>query len=160
MSGRFATATTVPVERTRSQIEELLRRYNCDEFAYSSMPGMAMIGFCLMSSDKVRLRIAMKLKLPAMKDFERRKFKGGGGRMNTPQEQAEAWEQACRSLWRAMMLVIKAKLEAVTVGISTIEREFLADIMLSDGSTVGESVLAQLPSHSKGPLLLTGRTES
>ena len=37
-----------------------------------------------------------------------------------------------------LLLVIKAKLEAVASGISTIEKEFLADIVMPDGSTVNE----------------------
>ena len=37
-----------------------------------------------------------------------------------------------------MLLLIKAKLEAVREGATTIEREFLADMMMPDGSTVSE----------------------
>ena len=42
------------------------------------------------------------------------------------------------------MLVIKAKLEAVTAGISTIETEFLANIVLPDNTTAGEWMLPQI----------------
>ena len=42
------------------------------------------------------------------------------------------------------MLVIKAKLEAVTAGISTIETEFLANIVLPDNTTAGEWILPQI----------------
>ena len=35
------------------------------------------------------------------------------------------WEQACRQRWRALALVIKAKLEAIDAEISTFEEEFL-----------------------------------
>ena len=42
------------------------------------------------------------------------------------------------------MLVIKAELEAVTAGISTIETEFLANIVLSDNTTAGEWMLPQI----------------
>jgi hypothetical protein len=55
-----------------------------------------------------------------------------------------AWEQACRQRWRALALVVKAKLEAVECGISTFEEEFLAWMMLPDGSTVGDRMLPQL----------------
>ena len=37
-----------------------------------------------------------------------------------------------------MLLVMKAKLEAVREGATTVEREFLADMLMPDGSTVGE----------------------
>ena len=38
------------------------------------------------------------------------------------------------------MLVTKAKLELVAEGLSTIQREFLADPVLPDGSTVGRAL--------------------
>lgn len=158
-SGYYATNTLVSVEKSRAEIETVLRKYGCDEFGYAAKPGQAMISFCLTSSQDTRLRIQMKLPLPPMQDFEYRPFRGSK-RRNTPEEQAKEWEQACRSLWRALLLVIKAKLEAVTVGISTIEREFLADIVLPGGGTVGDSVMAQLPhlpSDGAGRLMLTGR---
>lgn len=55
-----------------------------------------------------------------------------------------AWEQACRSRWRALYLIVKAKLEAVEAGISTVEREFLYDIVLPDGRTAGEWIAPQI----------------
>jgi hypothetical protein len=55
-----------------------------------------------------------------------------------------AWEQGCRSLWRDLKLIIKAKLEAITVGISTVDREFMPDVMLPDGKTVGEHIIPKI----------------
>jgi hypothetical protein len=49
-----------------------------------------------------------------------------------------------RQRWRALALVIKAKLEAVEAGISSVEDEFLSFIMLPNGSTVGEWVQPQI----------------
>ncbi len=59
-------------------------------------------------------------------------------------QEQEAYDQACRQRWRALLLVIRAKLEAVTVGISTIETEFLANIVLPDNTTAGEWMLPQI----------------
>jgi hypothetical protein len=39
---------------------------------------------------------------------------------------------------------VKAKLETIAEGASTIEREFLADIMLGDGSTVHDTIGARI----------------
>lgn len=44
----------------------------------------------------------------------------------------------------ALYLIVKAKLEAVETGISTIEREFFYDVVLPDGKTVGEWMAPQL----------------
>ena len=45
-----------------------------------------------------------------------------------------------RERWRALLLCIKAKLEAVASDIESFEMAFLAHIVLPDGRTVGESV--------------------
>ena len=58
--------------------------------------------------------------------------------MRSPEKRAEAWEQACRSRWRALFLCIKAKLEAVESRIETFEEAFLAHVMMPDGMTVAE----------------------
>jgi len=55
-----------------------------------------------------------------------------------------AAEQACRQKWRALSLVVKAKLEAVESGITTFEDEFLAHIVLPNGQTVGEQALPRV----------------
>ena len=71
----------------------------------------------------------------------------------TPQEQKAAYEQAERQLWRAFLLVIKAKLEAVEAGIITIEDEFLANVVLPDNSTIKDNLLPRLQeSISSGSL--------
>jgi len=59
-------------------------------------------------------------------------------------EATKRWEQACRQRWRALALVIKAKLEAVGSGISVFEEEFLANIVMPDGSTFGAYALPQI----------------
>jgi len=46
----------------------------------------------------------------------------------------------CRQKWRALALVIKAKLEAVESGISVFEDEFMAAIVMPNGRTVSEEI--------------------
>ncbi|MEM6625310.1 MAG: hypothetical protein AAF719_01275 [Pseudomonadota bacterium] len=58
-------------------------------------------------------------------------------------------EQAERAAWRALVLLIKAKTVAIQQGISTIEREFMADTVMPDGSTLVEHHKA-LVSHNYG----------
>lgn len=58
-----------------------------------------------------------------------------------------AWENADRSKRqrvRALLLVIKAKLESVESGVETFEQAFLANIVLADGVTVHERVTGDL----------------
>lgn len=54
------------------------------------------------------------------------------------------WEQAVRQRWRALALVIKAKLEAIASEISTFDDEFLANIVLPDGSVTGDWMRPQV----------------
>jgi hypothetical protein len=54
------------------------------------------------------------------------------------------YEKATRQRWRALALVIKAKLEAVESGITIFEDEFLAHIVLPDGSTAGDWMRPQI----------------
>jgi hypothetical protein len=39
-----------------------------------------------------------------------------------------------------MVLLVKAKLELVALGMSSVEREFLADLMLPDGRRVHQAI--------------------
>lgn len=67
------------------------------------------------------------------------------------------FEKGCRQWWRALVLVIKAKLEAVDSGITTFDSEFLAHMMLPGGQTVADTVLPQLDEvyeHGVAPSLL------
>lgn len=53
-----------------------------------------------------------------------------------------------RQRWRVLLLVIKAKLEAVESGISTIREEFLAYVM-TPGGTLGKRLIPQLDGIAK-----------
>ena len=62
----------------------------------------------------------------------------------TAAAQRSVWEQSCRRRWRALLLIIRAKLEAVESGIATLESEFLANLVLPDGGTVGDWLEPQI----------------
>jgi hypothetical protein len=83
-------------------------------------------------------RIMFELPLP---DRDDKRFQSDGrGHARTPAKKPEVWEQACRQRWRALALVIKAKLEAVESGITSFEDEFLAHVVMPDGQTVGAHI--------------------
>ena len=160
-AGKFASDTTVPVEKTRAEIEKVLAKYGAEHFAYGTEPGLAVIGFRIPDAfSGILLAVRMQLPLPR-KDEERfsKGWQGAAGKRAPDHAVQARWEQACRSTWRALLLVIKAKLEACAVGISTVEREFMADVVLPGGQTLGEWVRPQLASAYEGrplPPLLTG----
>lgn len=114
----YAARTRVPAERTRIEIEQLMRKRGADQF--------------LSGSDSDRAVLAFRL----------------GGRhirFTLPLGDARS-EQHCRSRWRALLLVIKAKLEAIDIGILTVEEAFIADTVLPDRRTVAEVMLPQIES--------------
>ena len=148
---RFAAATEVPVERSRAEIERLVNRYGATGFAYMHATGKAVIVF-----EMAQRRVMFELPLPRRDDFKRT---GARNLERSPEAALAAWEQACRSAWRALRLVIQAKLEAVESGITTFEDEFLAHIVLPDGQTVSQHVrprIAAIYSGEKMQPLLPG----
>lgn len=151
---RFASDTSVSVDRSKAEIEKLLSRYGASKFASGWDGDEAHLGFTIANRT-----IAVKLPLP---DRESQEFTmtPGGRRKRHPDDAAKAWEQACRSRWRALLLVIKAKLEAAAVGITTIEDEFMAWTVLpgARGRTLGDALRARIDESvaSGKPLLLAG----
>lgn len=131
---RFAASTDVSVERSRAEIEKLITRYGATSTAFMNAPGRALIMF--EAQDR---RIVFELPLPEQTDPKFKKTPTGRTKRH-PEAFFAAWEQACRQRWRALALVIKAKLEAVETGITTFEDEFLAHIVMPDGMTVGKHV--------------------
>lgn len=134
----YAEKTSVSVSKTKADIEELIQRAGAGQFISGFKEDMAVIGFTL--ADR---QIRFVLPLPDKQD---KQFWYTPERKNKrSNEQAyAAWEQACRSKWRALYLIVKAKLEAVDAGISTVEREFFYDIVLPDGRTIGEFMAPQI----------------
>lgn len=163
MNGMYAKDTSVSVEKSRAEIESTLARYGAERFAYATEPGRAAVMFQIKDpATNTILSIRMTLPLPAKgeKRFTHCKVNSYKLRENRPEAVNRLWECACRSSWRALCLVIKAKLEACACGISTVEREFLADVMTPSGQTIGEMVrpqLADMSASGKVPrLMLTG----
>ena len=138
MTGRYASQTSVTTAKSRAEIEDTLQRFGADSFGYMTERRddceVAAIAFRLAGRN-----VRLLLKLPGRDD--ERFWKTPGGRRRRDSDGAyKAWEQECRRMWRSLAQVIKAKLIAVEDGISTVEREFLADIMMPDGYTIADHV--------------------
>ena len=153
---RYATDTKVSVEKSRAEIERILQRYGCEDFAYRSSRGFAQIAFKM--NDRM-LRFDLELPDPDEREFRLTNH-------DRPQVRTEAaahkrWEQACRQRWRALVLIIKAKLEAVESGITTFDIEFMAHTIAPGGKVFHEVALPQIEqAYQTGhmpPLLSSGR---
>ena len=148
---RYAQNTSVSAFKSREEIERVLQRYGADQFMYGTETGRALVAF-RMNGRQVKFILPM----PDKEDREFTHTPAKGSRRSND-AQLEAWEKACRQRWRALALVIKAKLEAVESGITEFDSEFLAHIVLPDGQTFGTWARPQLESaYSSGnmpPLL-------
>lgn len=133
----YAQDTKVSSDKSRNEIERTLRRYDASEFQYGWNATEARVGFAIANR-----RVLFKLPMPDRTDDQFTLTPTGRDRSHAAAE--DAYEQAVRQRWRALALVIKAKLEAVEAGITTVENEFLAHILLADGSTVAEHVAPRL----------------
>src|SRR4051794_23640955 len=141
MVKRFAEGTEVSVEKSRAEIETILTRYGASAFGYAWQLEKAMIQF---EAKGRRIKFILPLPSPKEKRFTHAKANATTFAPRTQENAHKAWEQACRQSWRALCLVIKAKLEAVEANITTFEDEFMAHIVLPSGQTVGEFMKPQI----------------
>jgi len=134
----YAEKTTISANKTKADIEDLIQKTGANQFMSGYKDNVAVIGFILN-----KRQIQFTLPLPDKQDTKF--WYTPERRSKRSEEQAyAAWEQACRAKWRALYLIIKAKLEAVESGISTIEKEFFYDIVLPNGQTVGAFMSPQV----------------
>lgn len=153
--GTYAANTEVTQEKSRAEIETTLRRYGADAFSYGWEENRAVIAF--RANDRhVKFEIAM----PDRRDpLFCQYYQGKVLYERSESASYERWEKASRQRWRALALVVKAKLEAVDCGISEFESEFLANIVLPDGSTVAQQIKPHIEAayiSGKMPKLLLG----
>jgi hypothetical protein len=112
----YAKRTKVPAERTRHEIEELMRKRGADQF--------------FSASDARRVWLAFRIN-------------GRHIRFTLPMPEGPS-PQLVRSRWRALLLVVKAKLEAVDICITTLEEAFIGETVLPNKQTVAEYMAPQL----------------
>lgn len=142
MPGLYATETNITPAKSRADIEHVLTRYGATAFAYVSQGESAIIGFELKGR-----RFRFDVEMPPKVEFETT----ATGKSRPDHKVQSAWEQGCRSRWRALFLVVKAKLEAVESGIVSFEDEFLAYTLLPDGRTMQQWVREELnPALERG----------
>lgn len=166
---RYAEDTDVSVERSRAEIERLLRRHGATQFgsATNDDEGTAWVVFKLEGRmfrlEVRRPRPEQMPKTPAPtapektpppshawnRDQhlarEKREADDHAKAMDRWREKeklrALRWiEQEERRRWRAQLLLVKAKLEMIATGETTVEREFLADMLTADGRTIGKQL--------------------
>lgn len=106
----YAAKTLVPIDRSRSEIERLVRKYGAKGFIAGWHGDQARIEF-LCANRHIRLS------------------------MTVPDR-----DQAARAKFRTLLLLVKAKLAGVDAKIVTFEQAFVGDIVMpATGKTVWET---------------------
>lgn len=131
----FAENTTVSVSRSQGHIQETLRRYGADQFGVMEGMGRASVMFVYSG-----LSVRISVDIPRREDYSETET----GRERKEASADKVHQQAVKQRWRCLLLAIKAKLESVESGISTIEQEFMAWVVMPDGTTLGERLLPHL----------------
>lgn len=117
----YAYRTKVDVVSSRNEIERLLAKHGAAQIltAWDRDRHTGVVGF---TKDGRQYR----LPVPARQDDSRDAA------------------QLERERWRVLVLWLKAKLEMIANGASSMETEFLAHTVLPDGSTVADTLAPQL----------------
>lgn len=117
--GVYAEKTSVPVSQSIAEIERTVKRYGGSQFVFGVAEEQAVVGFSK-EGRQVRFHVPFG------------------------EAKAKTYGQTQRQRMRALLLVIKAKLEAVASGVMLFEDEFLANIVLPNGTLVGQEVRARI----------------
>lgn len=136
---RYANQTSVPVSRSRSQIQDVLAKFGVDEFFFGTSPRGQGIGF------KYEDRV-YKMDVPFPE--------------KTEDMTEKQYEQSLRRRWRVLHMTLKMKLEQIADGGMSFADQFLAQMCLPGGSTVSDFM--KLPENAarldkaQMPKMLTG----
>lgn len=136
--GQYAKQTQVSIATSKAEIEHLVERYGAT--GYGSMWEGDKSAIVFQAKNR---RVKFMLHMPREDD---KKYERDSRGYRRPKGQnKKVWQQECRSLWRSLVLCIKAKLEAVDSEITTFDDEFMAHIVdpLS-GCTIGEQMRPQI----------------
>ena len=136
----YAKDTEVSVSKSEMEVKATLRRYGAERMAVVEDVGHVKIIFVM---NNRQVRIVLPLPRCNAEEFTIY-YRGSVKYRRTDAEAERKHEQACRQRWRALALVIKAKLEAIECGISDFDTEFLPNIILPQGETVADFMKPQV----------------
>lgn len=136
----YAEDTSVPVVKTRIEIEGLLVKHKASHIGVMLQPGRAQIAFTIQGWS-----VLFRIPLPTEQDTMEWKDPRHSWRSMSEAAKAAKLEQICRSRWRALLLTLKAKLVSVESKVETLEEAFMAHLVVDrSGETMGDRSLPEL----------------
>lgn len=117
--------TEVPPERTKGEVERLLRDFGADGVSWTEIwsQNRAQLQFIL--EVEANKRVLVRLEPPAFLG-QHRSYNAATGRSEVIK--AANWAQS----YRLLKAYLKAKLESIAYGLRDVEEEFLADLVVTD----------------------------
>lgn len=148
----YAEKTEVAVEKSIAEIITLIKRAGAQRIGQFEQPDRFVVQFEL--ADRL-VKFAVKLpSIEEMPDVDHRGYR------LTNQQRISRRDQRHRQRARALLLVIKAKLESVESEVENFEQAFLANIVMADGATIyeriAEPIALEYRSGAPVTMLLTG----
>jgi hypothetical protein len=138
----YAANTEVAFERSISEIIGLIRKHGAEQIGQMERREDFVLGFKI--ADRA---MRFTIRFPTIGEMPQKDGRGSALSDAQKQSRVEQWK---RQRGRALMLVIKAKLESVESGIETIEEAFLANVVMANGQTVYERISRPLELEYEG----------
>lgn len=117
--------TSVLVDKSKTQIEKLLKKFNVKAIRFTSYPSYGLLEFVREVGDKQFIPYRLTVK-PKVREWAR----------NSSSE----LDRAERQVWRVVYWWLKTKLEAIDFGLVEFEQDFLPYMMLTDNQGRSDTV--------------------
>lgn len=142
---RYAEGTKVSVESSRGEITGILAKHGVQRMGWMGGPEGDQLVFELGGAS-----YRLDIRRPTLEEV-RARYIAEGGRWNLVYDPQAKVDAEWRRRWRANVLLLKAKLEFIDAGDTTLERELLPYLVLKSGKTVEQTILdGGLPALTPG----------
>lgn len=147
----YAEGTSVSVEKSKAEIDVLLGKHGASQrgIMADESSGRAMIAFVIAGRHyRLEVPLPTDARDPSKPSWVLKGHDCPRGWDSWGIDRRKQWvrteiEQKSRERWRAVLLMLKAKLELVRIGVSSVEREFLADLVVN-GKTIAQMIEGQI----------------
>lgn len=152
MPKKYAEGTTVPIAKSKGDIDKLLRDWGCDRIAWEEdfRAGVITLRF-VWTKNEASYAARLSVRLPTLADIRERKDvrDGRNGRINENRVQA-ALEKNGRPEMRLLLLWLKAAFNAVEAGLLEAETLFLPFFVNAQDESVSDIIIPNLPALMAG----------
>lgn len=144
MGRKYANDTSVPVSKSRGEIEKLLRVWGANQMQWSDdfEGGKAMLRF-IWEHEGTNYTARFVVDVPTAKEIKEESLDGRTGKFSQAKYD-KAMERRGMVEHRELALLMKAIFVAVDCGLITAEQVFMPFLEGQDGRTIGECVLPEL----------------